>query len=87
MKKKAKAQNILKELKSQVSNLSQEEQEKFRDNLLAYLLFGDQSSNSVLPGKETLKGISEAERMLIRKLAAQTEELFRTMNQEDEEEN
>lgn len=87
MKKKAKAQNILKELKSQVNNLSVEEQEKFRDNLLAYLLFGDQNSNAALPGKETLKGISEEERNLIRKLASQTEELFRTMNGEDEEEN
>ena len=86
MKKKHDTNQIIKDLKSAVNELNSEEKENFKDNLLAFLLFGYQTSSSALPEKEILKGISENERALIRKLADQTEELFKAMNRDNEPE-
>ena len=63
-----------------MKRLSCEEKEKFRDNMLSYLLFGEQLLKSEVMPAETLKGITDEERELIKKLAAQTDELYRIMN-------
>jgi len=86
MKKKQNTSQLLENLKSAVSGLSDQEKEIFRDNLLSFLLFGDHTPTEAHPAKEPLKGISEDERALLRKLAAQTEELFRIMNKNNETE-
>jgi len=84
MKMKQNTNKIIEDLKSKVNDLSSEEKEIFRDHLLAYLLFGDPALIPTLPAKANMKGITTEERALIKKLAAQTEALFKAMNKTKE---
>ena len=70
---------IFEELKSKVKRLTSEEKEQLRDKVLAFLLFGEVKP-AVQPIHEPLNGITDMERELIKKLASQTEEMFRLMN-------
>lgn len=80
MKKTTETKQVLDNIKSAVSGMSATEKENFRDNLLAFLLFGDHHTPINKTEVEPLMGITAQEKELIRKLAAQTEELYRVMN-------
>ncbi len=80
MKKTPNNKQVLDDLKSAVSGMSPMEKENFRDNLLAFLLFGEQTNAMDSVKQELLQGITAQEKELIRKLAAQTEELYKAMN-------
>ena len=82
MKKKENTSRIIENIKSAVNGLNSDERENLRDHLLAYLLFGEPSQEKDQTENENLKGISEHERALIRKLAADTEALWRAMNRD-----
>ncbi len=81
MKKKQNTTQIIENIKSTVNGLNPAEKENFRDHLLAYLLFGEQTPEPG-PENENLKGLTASERALIRKLAAETEALYRAMNRD-----
>lgn len=69
----------------QTNLLDSGDKELLRDELLAYLLFGNyhDSKGPMENPSSPLRGLSNHERELIRKLADQTEELFRAEHDEE----
>ncbi len=85
MNSKQKIAVILETVKEQTDLLDTKHKEILRDELLAYLLFGNyhDSKGPTEPHSSELRGLSNHERELIKKLADQTEALFRA--QKDDE--
>jgi len=77
MKKKQNTQQIAEKVKSMVNDLGAAEKENLKDELLAFLLFGDTTPEYINAANESLKGLTQEEMKLIRKLAKQTEDLYR----------
>lgn len=78
MKKVVRVTEAVDRFKALTQNLTESEKEVVRDQLLAFLLFGD--SNNAIKNSGTL---TEEERRLIKTLADQTDRLHRLMSDED----
>lgn len=85
MNNKQKIAVILETVKEQTNLLDSKHKEMLRDELLAYLLFGNyhDSKRSIESSSTLLRGLSDHERELIKKLADQTEELFKAQQGDD----
>ncbi len=88
MNSKQKITVILETVKEQTNLLDLKDKEMLRDELLAYLLFGNyhDSKGPSESNSSQLNGLSNYERELIKKLADQTEALFRA-EQDDLDDN
>ena len=88
MNSKQKITVILETVKEQTNLLDSKDKEMLRDELLAYLLFGNyhDSKGPAESNSTQLHELSNYERELIKKLADQTEALFRA-EQDDLEDN
>jgi len=87
MNSKQKIAVILETVKEQTNLLDSRDKEMLRDELLAYLLFGNYY-DSIGPAESTsiqMRGLSNHERELIKKLADQTEALFRAEQDGEED--
>jgi hypothetical protein len=74
---------ILETLRNRTDDLSSEEQEMLRDELLSMMLFSEFSAGEK-PIENNLDGLSEEEKELIRKLARDTETLYRIWKDQQE---
>jgi hypothetical protein len=83
MKKKQPASKIAEKIKSLVNESDFEQKEILKDELLAFLLFGDTSPEYISAANESLKGLTVEEMELIRKLAKQTEDLYKASKKGD----
>ena len=86
MKQESKQSNrLIHELKALISDLDASEKEMLKDELLAILLFGDEEKRkqAVDNPADSKRGLTNEEKELIRKLAAQTEALFRRNEKKD----
>jgi hypothetical protein len=77
MKRKAAPDKIFRQVKSIMNSVQKEQREELRDELLAFLLFGETNPETISAANESLKGLTREEKELIRKLADQTEALYR----------
>ena len=77
MKKKEHTDKVLNQVKTLVNEMDSTEKENLRDELLAFLLFGDTQPEHIEAANESLKGLTPEETNLIRKLARQTEDLYK----------
>lgn len=87
MSDKIKIAGIIESVKEVSCQLNSSDKEVLRDQLLAYLLFGNYNDQKGVEIKSngTLEGLTKDERELLKKLAAQTEALFRAHQNKDEQ--
>lgn len=79
MKKVVRVTEAVDRYKALTENLTESEKEVVRDQLLAFLLFGDSGNATRKSGS-----LSEEERRLIKTLSDQTDRLYRLMSDEDD---
>jgi hypothetical protein len=87
MKANNKTEEVISNIKSITAELTPEERESVRDQLIAFLLFSRDLRITQIsdPQTERIQGLTEEERDLIRKIAEQTERLHRMMNSEEDD--
>ena len=87
MSDKKRIEGIVEKVKEYSNHLNSFEKESLRDQLLAYLLFGNYNDQKGIDfhKKDVLRGLSDQEREIIRKLAEQTENLFRIHHEDDKD--
>ncbi len=87
MSDKKRIAGIIEKVKEITHDLDAHQKESLKDQLLAYLLFGNYND---LKGVERihngqLQGLTDKERDLIKKLAAQTEALYKAKHENEDD--
>ena len=85
MRTEIKIANILDKVKDLTQHMNGQEMENLRDELIAWLLFSDNEKSAIPHISQNMKGLTEVEKELIRKLASQTNDLYRASRNTDEE--
>ncbi|MBL0340975.1 MAG: hypothetical protein IPP71_08625 [Bacteroidetes bacterium] len=87
MSEKKNIAGIIEKVREFSNQLDAQEKEVLRDQLIAYLLFGNYNDQKNIERKKivALSGLTEQERELIKKLAQQTEALYRAKHEDDQD--
>ena len=83
MKKYSDLPDVIKQVKTLSESLTSAEKEQLRDELLAFFLFSEFNKTNCVRECDknvTMQSLTEEERILIKKLAEQTEALYRAQN-------